>query len=714
MELRSDAHGRFNLMAPIGSYDLTITAPGCLPHSQSLELKANSPMLPLEIHLEKGGHRIQGRLLPDLGQNLEGASLCFFSKANQGKRYRLPTEVKQGHFDITLATGDYEAFAIAKGQTGSQDFKVRGPLPNAFVQLRAEPTAAEPETLAWITQNALPLKGVEAGHGFADLQPFKAIVGDATVVGLGEATHGSREFFQLKHRMLEFLATEMGFTVFAIEANLPEAFAVNDFVLTGQGDPAKALAGLYFWTWNTEEVLDMIRWMRTYNEDPAHRKKLRFYCVDMQTETMAYAQAKAWLDTADPIEAAKLQEIKQAMAKLPGRYSGKTTKETFQAWASSAKEVEALITRLETQELTGADFDRQRQNLRVLAQFATMNADARGVTGVRDASMAANLRWIQAREKGAKIVLWAHNGHIAIRPANGTGVAAMGWHLRQALGKAYVPIGFAFREGGFQAMNGDPQNRGLKVFEVKPQAMGTLDAALAATKLPFLALDLRNRPKQGQVKHWLESPQGTWRIGAGFTPGQELNYLSKEPITDSYDALLFVNHTTSANPVGGRHQVPVHATQAKAAMNLGFEEGLSGWSNPKDFGYVASVVDQGAKEGSHCLQVVYQGEPNPKAWWTAMQAVDAEPYRGKKICLKAWIRTNALPAFKAMCWVRVDAKSGRNFFDGMVERPVTSKEWTEVALEGPVAEDAVSLNFGCMVRGPGTAWFDGIRVELMP
>jgi hypothetical protein len=72
---------------------------------------------------------------------------------------------------------------------------------------------------------------------------------------MGEATHGSREFFQMKHRMLEFLAEKMGFTVFAIEANWPESLAVNDFVLNGEGDPAVALAGMYFWTWNTEEVL---------------------------------------------------------------------------------------------------------------------------------------------------------------------------------------------------------------------------------------------------------------------------------------------------------------------------------------------------------------------------------------------------------------------------------------------------------------------------
>ena len=68
---------------------------------------------------------------------------------------------------------------------------------------------------------------------------------------MGEATHGTHEFFQLKHRMLEFLVERMGFTVFGIEANWPESLAVNDYVLNGNGDPAKALAGFYFWTWNT-------------------------------------------------------------------------------------------------------------------------------------------------------------------------------------------------------------------------------------------------------------------------------------------------------------------------------------------------------------------------------------------------------------------------------------------------------------------------------
>jgi len=701
-ERRADAKGHFTLEGATGTYGLTVTAPGCLPHFRNLELKAEIPLQPLEIRLEKGGCRIKGRVCPAPGSTLEDARLGF-SKVSQDSGDQFFGEVRKGRFDITLAAGTYLAFAQAKGQVGSQRIAVPGTQSDALIQLQAEPTPADPKTLDWIKRNAIPLKGVEAGKGFADMQPLKVVVGDARVVALGEATHGSREFFQLKHRMLEFLATEMGFTVFALEANLPEAFAVNDYVLTGKGDPARALAGLYFWTWNTEEVLDLIRWMRAYNEDPAHTKKLHFYGVDMQTETVAYAQAKAWLEAADPVEASHLLKIKEGMVKLPSPYAGKLNENGLKAWASVAKEVEALIIRLETRKLMGEDFDRQRQNLRVLGQFAAMQADPEGGTKVRDESMAANLRWIQSRERGAKVVFWAHNGHIRFNPGSEGGANSVGWHLRQNLRKAYLPIGFAFAEGGFHAMGG-----GLKVFEVEAQAEGTLDAALAATQYPFLALDLRGRPKAGPVKRWLESPQGTWRIGSAFSPDRKRDFIEKASITEAYDALLFVNRTTHARPV------PIQAAELKEPVNLGFENGLQGWSSPDFHGYQTSVVTEGAKDGAQCLRVNFVGAPNPNAWWKTEQSVDAARYRGRRVSLKGWIRTDGKPDFKARFWMRVDGKKGRGFYDNMEQRPVTATEWTEVAIEGPVAEDAVNLTFGCTVMGAGSACFDGIRLEVLP
>ncbi|MCU1263756.1 MAG: hypothetical protein JWM21_74 [Acidobacteria bacterium] len=149
----------------------------------------------------------------------------------------------------------------------------------------AQETANADATRSWLKANAIRLSTVEAGHGFADMEPLKKIVGDARIVSLGEATHGSREFFQLKHRMLEFLATEKGFTIFSIEANMPEAYRLNDYVLNGNGDPAKLIEGMYFWTWRTEEVLDMVQWMREFNK--SGKGPVQFTGFDMQTPDVA-------------------------------------------------------------------------------------------------------------------------------------------------------------------------------------------------------------------------------------------------------------------------------------------------------------------------------------------------------------------------------------------------------------------------------------------
>src|SRR6185436_4093777 len=88
----------------------------------------------------------------------------------------------------------------------------------------------------WLKRHAMPFATAEPRTGFEDLAPLASIVRDARVVSLGEATHGSREFFRMKHRVLEYLVENMGFTVFAIEAALPECDAINDYVLHGTGD----------------------------------------------------------------------------------------------------------------------------------------------------------------------------------------------------------------------------------------------------------------------------------------------------------------------------------------------------------------------------------------------------------------------------------------------------------------------------------------------
>ncbi|HMG68712.1 MAG TPA: erythromycin esterase family protein, partial [Chitinophagaceae bacterium] len=110
----------------------------------------------------------------------------------------------------------------------------------------------EDDFVSWIQKTSVPLKSVKAGSGFDDLESLKPVLANKRVVAMGEATHGTKEFFQMKHRMLEFLVKEMGFTVFAIEASYSRCRYINDYVLNGKGDLDTATTIHGFTTWSTE------------------------------------------------------------------------------------------------------------------------------------------------------------------------------------------------------------------------------------------------------------------------------------------------------------------------------------------------------------------------------------------------------------------------------------------------------------------------------
>jgi erythromycin esterase len=97
---------------------------------------------------------------------------------------------------------------------------------------------------AWLSRNVVPFETVDPAESLNELEPLRAMVGDAHVVALGEATHGTREFFRMKSRIVRFLVERMGFDAFAIEATWPEANRLDHYVRTGVGDPAALLSGL--------------------------------------------------------------------------------------------------------------------------------------------------------------------------------------------------------------------------------------------------------------------------------------------------------------------------------------------------------------------------------------------------------------------------------------------------------------------------------------
>ena len=242
------------------------------------------------------------------------------------------------------------------------------------------------------------------------------MIGTARVVALGEATHGTREFFKLKHRMLEFLVAQMGFTAFGIEATLPESFDVDDWVLTGAGDPERALAGLYFWTWNTEEVMDLLDWMRAWNADPAHARKLRFYGFDMQSAPRAARIALEALADVDPKKSVSQRErlVSVTSAFDAGNLSRLPEAERA-LLLQAARELEMDLKSHETALFARHGRERASRVLRcarVLVQCLEMHSKEPAASALRDSAMAENALWALEQE--------GPDGKIVLGPITGT------------------------------------------------------------------------------------------------------------------------------------------------------------------------------------------------------------------------------------------------------------------------------------------------------
>ena len=384
------------------------------------------------------------------------------------------------------------------------------------------------------------------------MEPLKAIVSHARVVAMGEATHGTKEFFQFKHRMFEFLVETMGFTVFAIEANWPESLAVNDYVVNGQGDPAAALGGLHFWTWNTEEVLDLIRWMRQYNQGPGHSEKLKFYGFDMQFVGKAAQVVQTYLKAVDPDYAAKTASTLDLLRKiqsLPDRH------EMEKAWSGTDPTItETLERRFREREqdyvskTSRQEWHRAWRHALILSQGVRLFSKARpeeaNFRNLRDRYMAENIQWIAADEgPETRMMVWAHNGHVSL--GGSTRWKPMGQTLKESLGARLVVFGFAFGHGSFQAIDrtvDSPSEGKLRTFTIGSPPELSLDATLAATEIPLFVLDMRRA--KGRVGRWLRSDHPTRNEGAVFIG--PLSMLSRVVPAEKYDALVFVNETSAA------------------------------------------------------------------------------------------------------------------------------------------------------------------------
>jgi erythromycin esterase len=451
----------------------------------------------------------------------------------------------------TLFTGQVNGDAIeltvrTRGRAGEQRLTAKRRDPNAPPPDWFSESPAPDEVLAWLKANAVKLASVQPGASFRDMAPLKAWLKDAQVVAMGEATHGTREFQQYKYRMLQFLVEELGFTVFGIEANWPESLSVNDYVLGGDGDP---VAGLGFRAWQTQDVLEMVQWMRQYNQNPAHTRKLKFYGFDMQGPGMAESNVLEYLRRADPDYR---ETAAQTFAVLGWSGENKAYENASTEFKRhTAESLAAILRRFDEhkQEYVGRtsqhEWTMARQNMVIVKQAEVKigNQNELGKT-FRDQAMAENVKWILDQEPhGTKMMLWAHNAHVA---AEGLQHPPMGAHLRRIFGDRAVLCGFVFNEGGFQA--GDTATNVLTNFTVGPAPRGSLDATLAAIGAPLFAIDLRHLP-EGKVAGWFDAAHRSRQIGAGYSEETPGVWLQPVRAARAFDLLIFIGKTTPSRPL---------------------------------------------------------------------------------------------------------------------------------------------------------------------
>ncbi len=435
------------------------------------------------------------------------------------------------------------------------------------------------DAISWMQKNAVRLKSMTAGSGFEDMQPIAEMIGDAKIVGLGEASHGTREFFQFKHRMLEYLVENHGFRLFGIEANFPDCIPLSNYVTTGEGDPEALVHGMRFWTWDTEEVLELVKWMRSYNE--SHEEKLIFFGFDAQYAPPALQLA---LDFIRPLNVDKHAHFHEALeAYLPGDKSYSESAEHIFGESAEQKNLrhenalellqffdrnESRFVKAKGEKAYGLARTAAFTAERAFAMYRPEEGEEASLAGLRsfntrDQAMADIALWaLDHYGVNQKAVLWAHNAHVQSSAFiwDGREARVMGLNLAAALGDQYLNLGFGFAEGGLQARgapseletpgadNKRQELPPLQEFIAPPAPANTIGGTMRDTGLGDFLIDLRALSLDGGGTSWFTTSQAMRLPGAVYLE-EPVEKWPRVTLSGSFDLFVFVEKTTRARPL---------------------------------------------------------------------------------------------------------------------------------------------------------------------
>jgi erythromycin esterase-like protein len=414
--------------------------------------------------------------------------------------------------------------------------------------------------------NAKPLTG-----SIRDYDELLEMTGDASIVLLGEGSHGTHEFYHERAKISQRLITEKGFNAIAVEADWPDAYRVNRYVRgeSGDRDAADALGGFKrfpAWMWRNADVLDFVGWLKDHNDSTNHlADQVGFYGLDLYSLHKSIEEVITYLERIDPAEATKAKLLYGCLdrhGRDPQKYgllvsagvSDGCRAEVLQQLADlHAKEVEYLS---RNGPAAADEFFFAEQNARLIrnaeSYYREMFRSNASSWNLRDQHMMETLVELIEHQKSrhgrAKIIVWAHNSHLGDARAtemSKRGELNLGQLVRQKFPSDCRSIGFTTFSGSVTAASGWHLPAERK--SVRPGLEGSYEHLFHEVGIPDFWLDLT---EDSEACDMLRVPRLERAIGVVYAPETERwSHYFEASLPDQFDAVLHFDRTRAVEPL---------------------------------------------------------------------------------------------------------------------------------------------------------------------
>lgn len=386
------------------------------------------------------------------------------------------------------------------------------------------------------------------------------VFADARVVLLGEATHGTSEFYRARAAITRRLVDRHGFRIVALEADWPDAADLDRFVrnrgVWGQHD---SFTRFPRWMWRNAEFHGFVHALREWNlpQEPEDRVELRG--LDVYSLSQSAAEVVAYLDRVDPAGAAEARRRYGCLTPFfddPARYGAAARLGAADCEDAVVAQLTSMVRkRFAYSAQDGHDFLDAEQNARVVTAAETyyraMYRSSVESWNRRDGHMFATLlRLLESRGPASKAVVWAHNSHIGDASATAMGAAGefnIGQLCREAFGHRCVSIGFGTDRG--TVMAADDWGSAPRVKAVLPSRPDSWERALRAVGRPRSLISWRGDPDLTEV---LSRSRLERAIGVIYRPETELqSHYFQARLAQQFDAMVWFEETTAVTPLAG-------------------------------------------------------------------------------------------------------------------------------------------------------------------